>query len=52
MSDELKLRNLFEDTLVIWAEVFVLLLLLFSTLWKVSQLRRFSFLLSFAEGYR
>ena len=30
MSDELKLRNLFEDTLVIWAEVFVLLLLLFS----------------------
>ncbi len=30
MSDELKLRNLFEDTLVIWAERFVLLLLLFS----------------------
>ena len=30
MSDELEVRNLFEDTLVIWAEVFVLLLLLFS----------------------
>ena len=30
MSNELKLRNLFEDTLVIWAEVFALLLLFLS----------------------